>query len=76
MNDYAEGFGLSEAYGSYYNDRLKDRGIGFEAGNELPVVRENKWVMFPLLCGLFNQSKFLPLRFSQALQIKIEVCNQ
>ena len=63
MNDYAEGFGLSEAYGSYYNDRMKDKGLGFDAGNELPIVRKDHVVLFPLLCGLFNQPKMLPLRF-------------
>ena len=76
MNDCAEGFGLSDAYGSYFNDRMKDKGIGFDAGNELPIVRKDRVVLFPLLCGLFNQPKMLPLRFLQGLQIELEVCNQ
>jgi hypothetical protein len=76
VSDYAEGFGLSEAYGSYYNDRMNDKGIGLDACNELPTVRRERVVLFPLLCGLFNQSKMLPLRFLQGLQIEIEVCNQ
>ena len=71
MNDYAEGFGLSEAYGSYYNDRLKDRGIGFEAGNELPVVRESKCVLFPscVVC-LINPSSY-PSDFCKACRLRL-----
>jgi hypothetical protein len=51
MNDYAEGFGLAEGFGSSYNSRLINRGIGFEAGNESPTVHDNRIVLFPLLCG-------------------------
>jgi hypothetical protein len=75
MNDYAEGFGLAEGFGSSYNSRLINRGIGFEAGNESPTVHDNRVVLFPLLCGVFNQSKFLPLRFMPGLQIELEVVN-
>jgi len=75
MNDYAEGFGLAEGFGSSYNARLLNRGIGFDAGNESPSLRVERVVLFPLLCGLFNQSKFLPLRFLQGLQIELEVVN-
>jgi len=73
MNDYAEGFGLAEGFGSSYNARLLNRGIGFDAGNETLTVRQERIVMFPLLCGIFNQSKMLPLRFLQGLQIELEV---
>ena len=75
MNDYAEGFGLAEGFGSAYNARMMNKGIGFDAGNESPTVHDNRIVLFPLLCGLFNQSKFLPLRFLQGLQIELEVVN-
>jgi len=75
MNDYAEGFGLAEGFGSTYNGRLQYKGIGFDAGNESPTVRQERIVLFPLLCGLMNQSKFLPLRFLQGLQIELEVVN-
>ena len=75
MNDFAEGFGLAEGYGSNFNSRLQTKAIGFDAGYESPTVREKRIVMFPLLCGLFNQSKMLPLRFLQGLQIELEVVN-
>ena len=75
MNDYAEGFGLSEGFGSFHNDRLQNRAIGFDAGYESPTVRGSKIVMFPLLCGLFNQPKMLPLRVLQGLQIELEIVN-
>jgi hypothetical protein len=75
MNDYAEGFGLAEGFGSAYSARMMNKGIGFDAGNESPTVHDNRIVLFPLLCGLFNQSKFLPLRFLQGLQIELEVVN-
>jgi len=34
---------------------------------------QSRIVMFPLLCGLFNPSKCLPLRYLQGLQIELEV---
>ena len=75
MNDYAEGFGLCQGFGSNYNGRLHHSGIGFDAGNESPTVQDNRIVLFPLLCGIFNQPKMLPLRFLQGLQIELEVVN-
>ena len=75
MNDYAEGFGLCQSFGSNYNGRLQHSGIGFDAGNESPTVQDNRIVLFPLLCGIFNQPKMLPLRFLQGLQIELEVVN-
>ena len=73
MNDFAEGFGLAEGYGSTYNQRLQNKAIGFDAAYESPTVRDRRVVLFPLLCGLMNQSKFLPLRFMQGLQIELEL---
>jgi len=40
MNDFAEGFGLADGFGSSYNARLSNRGIGFDAGNETPSVQQ------------------------------------
>jgi hypothetical protein len=68
MNDYVEGFG-SPAIGEY----------GFTIGSTLTPpaiqVNANKVVLFPLMSGLFNQTKFLPLRFLQGLHIELEVVN-
>ena len=70
MNDYAEGFGMpGDANNSY----------GFTTGSTSPPpaieVNGNKVVLFPLMSGLFNQTKFLPLRYLQGLQIELEVVN-
>ena len=40
------------------------------------VENGEKVVLFQLMCGLFNQTKFLPLRFMQGLQVELEVVNQ
>ena len=72
MNDYVEGFGLSI-------DQANALDYGFTTGSTLTPpaieVNGNKVVLFPLMSGLFNQSKFLPLRFLQGLQIELEVVN-
>jgi hypothetical protein len=59
MNDYAEGFGLAEGFGSSYNARLLNGGIGFDAGNESPSLRVERGVLFPFLWGILIQSKYL-----------------
>ena len=59
MNDYVGGFGLPPAAPDY----------GLTVGSVLtPPASEangNKVVLFPLMSGLFNQTKFLPRRFLQ-----------
>jgi hypothetical protein len=79
VNDYGEGFGLSSEYGKKLvegkaPDRLDFTGIGLEATNEKPTIPGggNRIVLFPLLCGLFNQAKFLPLKY-MSLQVELEV---
>ena len=80
LNDAAEGFGMcsginnipvENAFGSI------GRTIGQTSFNEIPIVerRGNRVVLFPLLCGIFNQPKFLPLRYLQGLQIELEIVN-
>ena len=68
MNDYVEGFGLPP-----------NPEYDFTSGSTHPPpaieVNGNKVVLFPLMSGLFNQSKFLPLRYMQGLQIELEVVN-
>ena len=68
MNDYVEGFG-SPAVGEY----------GYTVGSLMtpPAIKvnSNKVVLFPLMSGLFNQTKFLTLRYLQGLQIELEVVN-
>ena len=51
-------------------------GYRLRRGHESPTLHDNRVVLFPLLCGLFNQSNLLPLRFLQGLQIELEVVNQ
>jgi hypothetical protein len=38
MNDYAEGFGLAEGFGSAYNARMMNNGTGFGACSESPTA--------------------------------------
>ena len=69
LNDYAEGFGVSNEY--QFNS--------LEFGKRMPppiVPLGDHIVFFPLMSGLFNQTKFLPLRYLQGLQIELEVVNQ
>ena len=79
-NDFAEGFGVGtsseEPWASTSAD-YRDTWEALDSGDLPPWVRrgESRVVMFPLLCGLLNQSKFLPLRFLQGLQIELEVVN-
>ena len=70
LNDATEGFGLKYESGGYTPTTL-------ESLNNSPFILPNssKVVSFPLLCGLMNQSKKLPLRFLQGLQIELEVVN-
>ena len=53
LNDTCEGFG-------YFDDVLHLDEVG-----EIPGIRVGLYqtVMFKPLCGLFNQSKYLPLRY-------------
>jgi hypothetical protein len=70
MNDFAEGFG----HGFLDNhSAIVDLSSGSVAVPQGIPQGKSKVVMFPLLCGLFNQSKFLPLRFMQGLQVELEV---
>ena len=70
LNDAVQGFGLSQ--------ELAISQLGLDALNYSPDVPPNKFriVSFPLLCGLMNQNKKLPLKFLQGLQIELEICNQ
>lgn len=75
VNDYAEGFGLSQTSRDVdVFNRLSNTGIGLEATNEQPTIPRggNRVVFCSLLCGLFNQSKFLPFAY-MSLQVELEV---
>lgn len=62
FNDFVEGFGLSEKYG-YPNNRLLNSGVGLDS---------SRVVLSPLLCGMFNQSKFLPMKYmSRQVELKV-----
>ena len=76
LNDYAEGFGLNSSYG-VPGGAMQFANIAFDAGHEPPVILPDgsRVVQFSLLCGLFNQPKFLPLKYMQGLQIELEVVN-
>ena len=68
LNDAVEGFGLGRF----------DNVPTFTTLNYCPELREreSRVVLFPLLSGLFSQDKYLPLRFTQGIQIELEVVNQ
>ena len=68
LNDSIEGFGQLSNNGPLGFTEMES-SPGLEAGN-------SKIVLFPLMCGLFTQDKYLPLRFLQGLQIELEVVNQ
>jgi hypothetical protein len=78
MNDYVEGFGLPFTTTGEAQRNIHE-SYGFTSGSTLtpPAIVANgeKVVLFPLMCGLFNQTKFLPLRYLQGLQIELEVVN-
>jgi hypothetical protein len=63
-NDAVEGFGLQESDGL----------VAYQHTSVIPADH-GRVVSFPLLCGLFNQPKYLPLRYLQGLQIELEVVN-
>ena len=68
FNDAVEGFGFPSFNGENSWDSL----------NACPVVfpQASRVVLFPLMCGLLSQEKYLPLRFTQGIQIELEVVNQ
>jgi hypothetical protein len=74
LNDVVEGFGLSQDT-ILSNSKAQ---VDFLSLNYSPSIPQNasRIVAFPLLCGLMNQSKKLPLKFLQGLQIELEVVNQ
>jgi hypothetical protein len=64
LNDVAEGFG-------YFTDiRLMDEVL------EIPGIKAGSYqtVMFKPLCGLFNQSKYIPLRY-MPIEIELELAD-
>ena len=73
FNDYVEGFGVDYDRG----DPLREMTHINQGTGPPPIIPfgGNRIVLFPLLCGLFNQTKFLPLRYLQGLQIELEVVN-
>ena len=75
MNDAAEGFGMGEAAHAVAYD--PDAIVGMQQFLFSPELeaQSSRVVLFPLFCGLFNQSKFLPLKYLQGLQIELEVVN-
>jgi hypothetical protein len=79
MNDYAEGFGMPQTVSADPAVAMHV-SMGMTTGSVLtpPPIRVDgdRVVLFPLMCGLLNQTKFLPLRYLQGLQIELEVVNQ
>ena len=75
LNDFAEGFGLGEMHPGVTD--VSDNIVGLQSTLYSPILYPNssRVVLFPLLCGIFNQSKFLPLKYLQGLQIELEVVN-
>ena len=69
INDSIEGFGI--------NTMLGDEQGNAGSVEKVPVLwaGQSKVVLFPLMCGLFSQEKYLPLRFLQGLQIELKVVN-
>ena len=68
FNDAVEGFGFPFFDGEGSWDALNN------CPNLLPQM--SRVVLFPLMCGLLSQEKYLPLRFTQGIQIELEVVNQ
>jgi hypothetical protein len=64
LNDMAEGFG--------YFDDIKE----LEELGELPGIKSGSYqtVMFKPLCGLFNQTKYLPLRY-MPIELELELAD-
>ena len=75
FNDLVEGFGQNP--NSYFETDPEARP-SFTSFNDCPNLPpgQSRVVLFPLMCGLFAQEKYLPLRFLQGLQIEMEVVNQ
>ena len=73
INDSVEGFGYAFQEGNQGLD-----GKTLNMFDEVPILYrgQSRVVLFPLMCGLFTQEKYLPLRFLQGLQIELEVVNQ
>ena len=67
LNDYSEGFGTNEKQQLNLSSPLMPPPAIAQSGDRI--------VFFPLMSGLFNQTKFLPLRYLQGLQIELEVVN-
>ena len=64
LNDMCEGFGYFDDI-----DQLEDVG-------ELPGIKSGSYqtLMFEPLCGIFNQSKYLPLRY-MPIEIELELAD-
>ena len=71
LNDFTEGFGHGRGINNAGTTADFHSGTLFLP--EAIPVGQSRTVMFQLMCGLFNQSKFLPLRYLQGLQIELEV---
>jgi len=68
LNDAVEGFGLMYGQTAPTFTSLTD--------SPLLLAGQSRVVLFPLLSGLLSQEKYLPLRFTQGIQIELEVVNQ
>jgi hypothetical protein len=77
MNDVVEGFGFSSKV-LEDNNGIRYAAPDFNTLNFSPSIPQSasRIVSFPLLCGLMNQTKKLPLKFLQGLQIELEIVNQ
>ena len=75
LNDATEGFGTEVS--NFFGLSKEQPYLGNTALNNSPDLdaEHSRVVFFPLLCGIFNQPKYLPLRYLQGLQIELELVN-
>jgi len=80
MNDFATQFGLNDEFNKITGvggARTVADSYGFDAADIPPDMAEGEYktVCFPLFCGLFNQTKMLPLSFMNGITVELEVVN-
>ena len=78
-NRVSELFHILQSRDSRKNDMIEEFGYNFDImqlGNieALPGITNSQTVMFQPLCGLFQQTKYLPLRYAP-LEIELELAD-
>lgn len=75
--DTLEGFGINDDLGTSNGGAYpKNQGVDFNSMNYNIQIKGGKkrTVLFKPLCGLFNQTNYLPLRYLP-IEIELELCN-